>query len=175
MNKKGNFQQDEFIKLVSENRRNDALYYKNSFVPSILYKFYPLLDEYDKRNKRENIGHKEKNSSRLTNLENQELWFSRYDEFNDPFEFKSLYLDESVLSGDKISASDVENSLSNLRESRLVCCFSKYVYLNLPLWAYYANNHHGYCVRFEVESKDKIYRVHMSLNVNLYQEIQFYY
>jgi hypothetical protein len=133
-----------------------AIEYMNSFVPEYLYKYSPLLGEHY-------IDYEEENNKKLETLENNQIWVSNYKVLNDPFEFKMFVLDKERLEkygwNKDFVENIVENTFESIRERILVTSFTNKVNNNMPLWAHYANNHSGYCVKYRVLSPKIIFPV----------------
>lgn len=116
--------------------------------------------------------------SQLRNYMDQKIWFTRLDQFNDPFESHFIYQYASLeehLSCDYLASrycrdlnQDSEEwriALSSPEASKVfgkkkistelfknhgAICFTSDPD-NIPMWAHYANNHRGYCVIFEID------------------------
>jgi hypothetical protein len=107
-------------------------------------------------------------------LENKALWFSSPRDFNDPFDCNINLIDFSISDkeitefiNDKVSANRktrrneiqknqrnsyrIKNQMADQSQEMFynsgVCCFSE-VNNNILLWAHYANNHKGLCLKF---------------------------
>lgn len=125
-------------------------------LPEYLYKFYPL-------------GRSEKdNSYRLETIKNNQIWFSKHTKFNDPFELASLDIDKKDLDnyfkqydenereeGEQTLLSDYKDILDDLKRQMKIACFCRTNETNLPLWAHYANNHEGFCIKYKVLKNEK--------------------
>lgn len=145
----------KYYSILKEKGCDEAQKYKNSLVPSTLYKYIPLLDErfskYDEENKK-----------KLRSLRENKIWLCNYKELNDPFEYKMLYVDRNKLNNNNWPAEIIENKINRIKEQILTTSFSNMeekkhcVCLNMPMWAHYANNHQGYCVQYDVEKPDFI-------------------
>ena len=81
---------ETYLDLIKDGKTDEARRYKSSIVPKTLYKYYFLFDE-------RYINHEVENKIRLETLENNQLWLSSVDNFNDPFEFKAMFLDEQTI------------------------------------------------------------------------------
>jgi hypothetical protein len=125
-----------------------SIEYKNSFVPTCLYKYVPLFDD-----------NQTENDIRLKSLQEKTLWVSNYKYLNDPFEFKALFLDRERIKKYGWNIGDIEKCLELAKGSTQIGCFSNYGASHMPLWAHYSNNHKGYCVKYKVTEKIAIYPV----------------
>lgn len=97
---------------------------------------------------------------KLNSLEQKELWFSNISHFNDPFEFKFLIVNKEKLK--KIFSEEaikkIEDSL-DWSHSIGISCLSNVEIDFLPMWSYYANNHRGFCIEYEVMKNNCIFEV----------------
>lgn len=102
------------------------------------------------------------NKFTLQNLTNQNNWVADPFEFNDPFEF-SLYDNVSIdKNGNHRNLNHIEKAnvikfKDSINEYGIVCYTSEFS--NTLLWSHYADNHKGMCLVFDVENKDKLYKV----------------
>lgn len=125
------FDYSKYIKMVLDNRIEDAIEFRREKIPQYIYKFYP---DNDKR--------------KITSLRNGKIWCSKIGQFNDPFESTGYYFEEPYL--------QTEKNATNLL---LITCFAEDAASNISMWAYYANCHKGFCVKFEVLDKEFLYDV----------------
>lgn len=130
----------------------EAIDYKNKFIPKILYKYVSLLDD-------RYVAYYKKNKKRLNSLRDNMLWLSNYKKFNDLFELKMLTIDRERLKGTGWNSEEIEKYLEYFRNATLISCFSSDIDNNMPMWAHYANNHKGYCVKYSVLNPQLIFPV----------------
>lgn len=119
-------------------------------VPDYLYKFYSLTDN------------SRLNQMKLDTLKNNESWCDIPENQNDPFDMKMAYLNENFAKEKGAYPESIEMArhlLNEFQNSFALCSFIDTDINNLPMWASYANNHKGYCVKYKVHSKEKIFRV----------------
>ena len=123
----------------------DALYrVTRLYIPDTLYKFYSLtLDE-------------ELNKKKLLTLKNKQIFMSDIKDFNDPFDGKAFFYDHKKLAsierlaehnGRFVDDFTVFHKGTALTENDTSC---------MPMWAHYANNHHGFCVAYDMENPDNL-------------------
>lgn len=129
----------------------EATEYKNKFIPKVLYKYNSLLDD-------RYVNFKEENQKRLDSLKENKLWVSHYKKFNDPFEFKMMTIDTERLNDTEWKIEHIESYLDLFKDRTLISCFSSDGN-NMPMWAHYANNHKGYCVKYSVLKPESIFPV----------------
>lgn len=114
--------------------------------PTTLYRFYSLNND-DKTNE-----------SKFEALKKGKMWMATPDALNDPFEIANLYIDYSK--GYPTELCDYFSAaLRRSREDIRIASLSKNDFSSLLMWAYYANNHHGFCVEFEVQQQNAIREV----------------
>jgi hypothetical protein len=76
------------------------------------------------------------NANTFSEIAEEQAWYSRYGELNDPFE--GTYINRSN-----------EATFDLLIQQFRVCCFSE-SNNNLLLWAHYAENHRGICLEYDI-------------------------
>ncbi|NPV89725.1 MAG: DUF2971 domain-containing protein [Firmicutes bacterium] len=144
-----------YVERIRAGKFDEAREYKNSFVPSTLYKFYALFDNgYKNYNVR--------NKERFTALKQNQVWLSVFDKFNDPFEAKVLILNEAKLAANGWNPKQIETARFIMYMiSKVFCITSLSANFNacMPMWAHYANNHHGFCVEYKITNPNLIFEV----------------
>lgn len=119
--------------------------------PEYLYKFISLEDE--------SHGKVEKNEKKFYSLSNNMIWFSTADQMNDPYEFRGIYVDYNQLKKDGITEDEVKSLRRLFEEDFLLASFASDVVCSFPMWAHYANNHKGFCIKYKVIDDKKIQEV----------------
>lgn len=133
----------EYTRLIKNGDIEKSLCFKALHAPKYLYKYVSLFDENDVGE----LYHK-RNKQKLDTLENNSLWFSTYSQLNDPYEFKGFYFDRSVLGVDDSIMRSFNYIMESYRQRKLICSFSASSSNNMPMWAHYANNHKGFCIKY---------------------------
>lgn len=133
-----------YLKMLREGKKEAAEAYQASFIPEYLYKFIPLETNNDK--------------DRIETLSNNELWFAKADEQNDPYEYCGINIDREQLIERGYDTADIKNFAESLK-TPVMCCFTGKCNDNLPMWAHYANNSKGFCVKYKVVDKSLIKKV----------------
>lgn len=133
----------EYMRLLQENGMEAACAYRASFVPDRLYKFFFLCDDGIE------------NKKRFDTLEARKTWLAPATAQNDPYEFEGLYPDWDKLAPKGYTHELIDPILSRIKASILLAAFTTETETNLPMWAYYANNHRGFCAVYEVKEKQK--------------------
>ena len=151
MNTKFNY--EYFYSLIKSGEIDAAFDYRASFTPEYIYKFYPLTDDPV------NEEQKQLNQKRLYSLENNMIWFTSPEKQNDPYEFKGIYWDDNKLLQVGVPQQSIEYTKELLFKRILLAAFTSNMNDNLSMWAHYANNHQGYCVKYKVGNKRTIRNV----------------
>lgn len=144
------FNENELFSLLHNGNTSEARKYMASSIPDTLTKFYSLTNDEQLNNKK------------LETLKNNCNWFDYPYKQNDPFDMRMIYVDEeSVLKSDLPHEAYIweKKFLEQLLNKMLICSFVDTDYNNLPMWAYYANNHYGYCVRYGIKRKEIFFKV----------------
>ena len=138
------FSIDTFGKLIVEGKIEEAFVYQASFVPDYLYKYYALVDD------------EEKDERKFKSLRERSNWFAPSIMQNDPFDMKVAFFDERKAIENGLSDNEVEqikHIFYDFQNRSLLCSFADTNEQNLPMWAFYANDHKGYCIRYKVMDK----------------------
>lgn len=111
-------------------------------VPDNIYKYYSLTDN------------EVLNSMKFQTLSNKEIFLSFSEDFNDPFDNKSFYYDIDSLKNYRFGYLFGEEFIQEHVKTSRFASFSAAGSSNLPMWAHYSNNHHGFCVSYSTSFKD---------------------
>ena len=143
---------DAYLDLVEQEKYKEAIAYKNSCIPDVLYK-YSWLDEEtsDKA--------KAANELRLSTLAKGQIYLSTPSQFNDPFEGQVFVFDGDDSDRGGFTAEQLQEFVDHINSHSRICCFSnaEEKQQNMPMWAYYANNHRGFCVEYHLQPHQKNY------------------
>lgn len=133
----------KFANLYFKNHRDEANRLKQQNIPKSLFKYQPIRD-YN-----------------IETLGSNELWFSKANALNDPFDCKATYYNINTLTDylkDKVPSSvikelgSIENfindGIEHLRSSVRLTCFTE-SFTNMPMWAHYGDNHQGVCIEYD--------------------------
>jgi hypothetical protein len=90
-------------------------------------------------------------------LENKEVYCSKYQYLNDPFEGQFIKIYRSQYGSNQYGTTSYSNTKKrsdlsdkyNLQDLR-ICSFSL-AYNDVRMWSYYANSHTGVCIEFEID------------------------
>lgn len=126
-----------------------AIEYKNKFIPNTLYKYYSLTNDY------------KLNKKKINCLSNNKIHMSNLMNFNDPFDGNYLYFSKKKFDEYKIDKKSVDNFINAFKDLLTISSFTSNGYQCMPMWAFYSNNHNGYCVEYKITEKQKnnIYKV----------------
>lgn len=151
---------NKYISIAQNEGIDKAEQYRLSSSPINLFKFMPFYDS----------GNPDANKRNIETIEENKIWFSKYSTLNDPFEFKSIYLDEDKIRKSGNQVDTFEKYLEYINNSFLVTSFSvernMHPLNNMPMWAYYSNNHHGICIEYEVVDPIILYPVMYEMKRN---------
>lgn len=151
----------KYIKLINEYKFNEADEYRISNVPKKLYKFM-YLSEIQKC---DSICEYEKiNNDKINSIKKNKFWLSTYENLNDPFELKTLYLDEKVIKKYNYPIEIIKELQNQYLNGFLIGCFTENDVFNcMPMWAHYANNHRGFCVEYKINKPKFFYPISYEL------------
>jgi len=128
----------KYINLIIENKFEEAVQFRRSFLPNYIYKFYPLYSK---------TGRGKRDKRTFYTLEENKIWCSKLEHFNDPYEGIGYYFEVS------------KDTEINLAGCLRVASFTEEAATNISMWAYYTNNHKGFCVKYKVMSNNSLYDV----------------
>lgn len=143
------YSNNKYFEFLHNGLINEAIMYRASCVPDYLYKFFWLSENPED----------DGNKKRLQTLEDNQLWFAAATAQNDPYEFRGIYLDEEKLLELGVTPESISNAAELLLKGVLLTSFTANMSDNLPMWAHYANNHRGFCVKYMVGKKQAIRNV----------------
>lgn len=141
---------NKYFQLLEEEKTEEAHDYRVQETPDYVYKYVSLIDS--------NMDPKGSNEKKLFTLQGNAIWCAPPSDLNDPFEFKGLYLDYNRLEG--IYPLQLLDDVQYMLESAfLLASFTRHMETNMPMWAHYANNHKGFCVKYAVKNKRRVFPV----------------
>lgn len=138
----------KYISLINEKKFNDADNYRIENIPKKLYKFIYLSD-VPKCNERCDI--ENLNEIKINSLRNKKFWMSTCENLNDPFELKTLFIEEEKIKKYNYPIELIEQLNQTYYNAFLIGCFTTNLANNMPMWAHYANNHKGFCVEYNIK------------------------
>lgn len=121
-----------------------------STIPDKLIKFI-WLDDSDSDDKK------------FLSLKRNEIWFAQKDLLNDPYEYKGMLLDRNRMhnAGYSNDIIDYYQQLFDFSDYGITCLSANSIDY-LPMWAYYTNNHKGFCVEYNVIKKTVYMKYYMN-------------
>ena len=138
---------EEYIKLIKEGNLTKAEEVRQSTIPAKLIKFFWLDGS-------------ETDEKKFQTLAEDKIWFSHKQFLNDPYEFKGMMIDRKKMSDAGYPEEVIEQYREVLKfDGYGITCLSANAPDYLPMWAYYANNHQGFCVEYTVIGKDCVREV----------------
>lgn len=141
----------DYLDLILLDELDQAEKVRLDDIPCKLVKFYSLTDDEDL------------NELKFKALEEKQIYFSPVKRLNDPLEFDFMFLDKKLILKHEYSEKQfiqLKKELDNVGSNLSVTSFTTNNFENLAMWAYYSNNHKGYCVEYEVFDAKKIYKVY---------------
>lgn len=102
------------------------------------------------------------NDNKIKTIENNQVFLSTTDNFNDPYDTKAIFYDNDRL---KLCAKNFNFEFKindDLSESMRIACFTGNGENYMPMWGNYASNHSGFCVSYNTRDQNNI-----ELNSNL--------
>lgn len=147
---------------------NGAMKYAEQNVPDYLYKFYSLSDSDE-----------ELNQKKLETLKSNSNWFELACNQNDPLDMRMAYIDDANKKASKNAVDIAKTLLNDIIDSLVICSFIDSNEKNLQMWANYANNHQGYCIKYRIDNKKAFFKIMyednkiptLSIPLNLYNEM----
>lgn len=138
---------NEYFQLLLEGKEQEAEKVRISTIPNKLIKFV-WLDE------------SEKDYDKFLTLRREKIWLAHKDSLNDPYEYKGMLIDKEkfIKAGYPIEIIEKYQTIFDFNDYGVTCLSSNSIDY-LPMWAYYTNNHKGFCVEYEVIKKACIHEV----------------
>lgn len=161
------FDKNMYMQFIFNREFEKADEYRRSNIPKKLYKFVYLNDVPKCINECE---YENVNNRKIKSIVDNKFWVSTYDNLNDPFELKSIFIEEEKIKKYGYPVELVKEVLKIHREY-LIGCFTTNLTNNLPMWAHYANNHKGVCVEYKVLSPNFFYPVIYEKGRHLFNKI----
>lgn len=109
------------------------------YIPDILYKFYSLTSD-------ENL-----NESKFATLKNKQIFMSSIKDFNDPFDGKAFFYNPRELANIKRLSQHNGQLIDDFTKFHRGTALTENNTSCMPMWAHYANNHHGFCISYDMK------------------------
>ena len=136
----------KYLQLISEGREQEAYALREKGIPDIL-RTYISLDP----------NNPELNEKKFSTLKENKLWFASTTTLNDPYELKGFRFDMERLK--RAGLEGFIDKIDSIWKDYGLICFTDCPIEFLPMWAYYANNHCGFLVEYEIKKKAAIHEV----------------
>jgi len=108
-------------------------------IPDTLYKYFSLTDDSFL------------NELKFNSLSEEKVFLANSKDFNDPFDNKAFfYRNERLNCFQELKRFDGHFCDEIMYNSRSTS-FTKVGYNSMPMWAYYSNNHLGFCVAYDMK------------------------
>ena len=142
---------ERYFELLKEYNFDEAERIRQEQVPKKIYKYYWLSDNDS-----------DGDICKFDTLERNCVWLSSVERLNDPYEFRCMYIDEEALKEQKYPVRVInayKKIFEKLRQEVCLTSFTQNDQFFLPMWAYYSNNHSGFCVEYDVLNPKNIYKI----------------
>jgi len=156
-----------YLKLLSENKFEEANSYRTDNMPKSLFKYISLNgDTSCEQFKKVCKINFDLNELKFNSLQHNKLWLSTFENLNDPFEYKALFLDTQKLEAHNYPIDYIESAFKSIKDMFVITSFTTTAIDNMPMWAHYSNNHQGFCIEYEVISPRMIFPISYEKNRN---------
>lgn len=150
------FNHEKYLTLIENNKTVQANIYRSENIPKKLYK-YIYLDKIPTCKHKCSI--ESLNELKLKTLIDNNFWLSTAKNLNDPFEIKTLFVEEEKLKKYNYPVEVINKLKDFFYNAFLIGCFSSNLTNNMPMWAHYANNHTGFCVEYKINKPELFYPI----------------
>ncbi|MBO3373924.1 DUF2971 domain-containing protein [Clostridium perfringens] len=151
------FDVKKYINLINEYKFNEADEYRISNVPKKLYKFIYLSELQECKSI---CRYKKINDIKIKSIQENKFWLSTYERLNDPFELKTLYVNEKTIKKYNYPMELIRELQEQYLNGFLIGCFTANKVSNcMPMWAHYANNHRGFCIEYKINKPKFFYPI----------------
>ncbi len=154
-----NFDKRIYINFISNNQFEEAINYRTSNMPRHLYKYISLHEDVECEILNGNCKKFNLNQKKFDSLKDNKLWLSKFENLNDPFEYKAMFLDTEKLKSAGCPIEVVEEAYTSIKNLFMITSFTTTIIDNMPMWAHYANNHKGFCVEYKVNNPRLIFPI----------------
>lgn len=145
------FEFEEYLKLIFTRKLDEAIDYRKQNMPEKLYKYVSLSKSIEcSKDKQQCNNIEDLNEMKFNALRNHHIWMSRFDNLNDPYEYKAMYLKRAELANKGWPLEILDGYINKMKAVYLISSFTKNIVDNMPMWAHYSNNHQGFCIEYNV-------------------------
>lgn len=135
----------KYLEYIESGQLLEAVKLKIRKIPTVLYKYFSLSNDCVL------------NAAKIQYISESKVYLSTLSSFNDPFEGKFLIFNQDNLAQKGWDIDLIHEYYDNLRNFWRATCLSDTNEQNMPMWAYYANNHQGFCVEYILSDMQKKY------------------
>lgn len=135
----------KYLEYIESGQLLEAVKLKNANIPTVMHKYFSLSNDYTL------------NASKIQYISENKVYLSTLNSFNDPFEGKFLIFNQDKLAQEGWDIDLIYDYYDNLRNFWHATCLSDTNEQNMPMWAYYANNHQGFCAEYILSDMQKKY------------------
>ena len=145
------FEFRKYLELIFSKKLTEASDYRKINMPKKLYKYISLNDNYVCiKDQLECLSNKNLNELKFNTLHNNKIWMSRFNNLNDPYEYKAMYLKRKELKERGWPIDVLDTYMDKTKAVYLISSFTKNLVDNMPMWAHYSNNHRGFCIEYNI-------------------------
>jgi hypothetical protein len=154
------FEFKKYFQLIFNKELEEAINYRKKSMPKRLYKYVSLTNNiecYKDRNQCKNFV--DINEKKFNALRKNQIWMSKFDNLNDPYEYKAMFLKRTELAEKGWPIELLDGYINRMKEIYLISSFTQNIVDNMPMWAHYSNNHQGFCVEYNVLNPKVVYPI----------------
>ena len=145
------FEFEKYLKLIFTRKLDEAIDYRKQFMPKKIYKYVSLSKSIEcLKDQQQCKNITDLNEMKFNALRNHHIWMSRFDNLNDPYEYKAMYLKRTELANKGWPLEILDGYINKMKAVYLISSFTKNIVDNMPMWAHYSNNHQGFCIEYDV-------------------------
>lgn len=124
-------------------------------IPSTLFKYYSLTNSQSHNDE-------QLNERKFATLQSKRVFASFSSDMNDPFDGRGyFYRAEPINAVFSQSNPGFDFGSIDFASHSKITSFTACGYQSMPMWAHYANNHHGFCVSYEMNESNAILKSFM--------------
>lgn len=150
----------KYFELIFNKELDRAVDYRKNNMPKILYKYVSLSEKsICKKDDKSCLNECFLDGLKLSTLKEKKIWMSKFRNLNDPYEYKCMYLEEEKLKEKGWPIDNLNGYLEEMKNVYNIASFTTNLVDNMPMWAHYSNNHHGFCIEYHVLVGKAVYPI----------------
>lgn len=114
------------------------------YIPDTLYKYYSLTDNINL------------NEQKFETLQNKKIYTCEAKYLNDPFDNKAYFYNNNELKKYEVLKEHDGRLIEDFSMFSKVTALTSNKINSMPMWAHYSNNHQGFCVSYDMRSKENL-------------------